>query len=77
MEAQVAVNARTAFYQLRLVKQLVPYVVSHDLATVIHAMISSRLDYHNSLYIVLPLNLIQKLQLVQMVAACVLTTLPL
>ena len=33
-----------------------------DLATVIHATVTSRLDYCNSLYAGLPMNLLRKLQ---------------
>ena len=39
----------------------------------IHATVTSRLDYCNSLYTGLPLNLLRKLQLVQNAAARVLT----
>ena len=39
----------------------------------IHATVTSRLDYCNSLYAGLPLNLLRKLQLVQNAAARVLT----
>ena len=44
-----------------------------DLATVIHATVTSRLDYCNSLYAGIPLNLLRRLQLVQSAAARVLT----
>ena len=47
--------------------------MSQDLATVTHAMVTSRLDYCNSLYAGLPLGLIRKLQLVQNAVARVLT----
>ena len=64
---------RVAFFHLRQARLLAPYLSAPDLATVIHAMVTSRLDYCNSLYAGLPLNLLRKLQLVQNAAARVLT----
>ena len=49
MEAQILKVAHQAFYHLRQVKQLAPYLSQDDLATVIHATVTSRLDYCNSL----------------------------
>ena len=73
MEAQVANAACLAFFHLRQARQLAPYLSTPDLATVIHATVTSRLDFCNSLYAGLPLNLLRKLQLVQNAAARVLT----
>lgn len=58
MEVQVINVARTVFYHLWLVSQLVPYLISHNLATESHAMVTSRLDFCKSLYVGLPWNLI-------------------
>ena len=55
---------------------LAPYLSSDDLATVIHATVTSRLDYCNSFYAGLPSNLTRKLQLIQNAAALVLTNTP-
>ncbi|CAI5764971.1 Hypothetical predicted protein [Podarcis lilfordi] len=68
MEAQVT-TAKSTFSHLRRIKQLVPYLSRPNLATAIHAMVTSRLDYCNSLYAGLPLKLSQKLQRVQNAAA--------
>ena len=76
MEAQIARVAHQAFYHLRQVKLLALYLTPNDRATVIHATVSSRLDYCNSLYAGLPLALTRKLQLVQNAAAWVLTKTP-
>ena len=76
MEIQIAKVAHQAFYHSCQAKLLAPYLSSDDLATVIHATVTSRLDYCNSLYAGLPLNLTQKLQLVQNAAAWVLTKNP-
>lgn len=64
MEAHVAATARSAFYHLQLVRQLVPFLRHNDLATVIHTMVTLRPDYCNALYMGLPLSQIRKLQLV-------------
>lgn len=59
MEAQVNVVAKwLPSYHLQLVHQLTPYLSISNLATVIHAMDTSRSDFCNSLYTGLPLNLI-------------------
>uniref|UniRef100_A0A670J1P8 Reverse transcriptase domain-containing protein n=1 Tax=Podarcis muralis TaxID=64176 RepID=A0A670J1P8_PODMU len=69
MEAQITAITKAAFFHLRQAKQLAPYLSRPDLATVIHATVTSRLDYCNSLYMGLPLRLTQKLQRVQNAAA--------
>ena len=44
LDAQVA-SARSAFYQLWLVSQLRPYLDRDNLASVVHALVTSKLDY--------------------------------
>ena len=73
LDAQVAMVARSAFSQLKLVHQLFPFLEMLDLATVIHASVTSRLDYCNTLFVGLPLKTVQKPQLVQNSAARLLT----
>uniref|UniRef100_R4GDA2 Reverse transcriptase domain-containing protein n=1 Tax=Anolis carolinensis TaxID=28377 RepID=R4GDA2_ANOCA len=73
LDAQVSAVAGRAFAQLKLVRQLRPYLVKSDLAMVVHALVTSRLDYCNALYVGLPLKTARKLQLVQRSAALVLT----
>ena len=73
MEAQVAMVARMAFFHLCQARLLAPYLTADDLASVIRATVTSRLDFCNSLYAGLPLSLTGKLQLVQNAAARVLT----
>ena len=62
LEAQVASVARSAFYQLRLVAQSTHYQLQlvhqlclfldrDSLAMVIHALVTSRLDYYNVLHV--------------------------
>ncbi|XP_060100566.1 uncharacterized protein LOC132575897 [Heteronotia binoei] len=76
MEAQIAATAKSAFFHLRRAKQLAPFLERDDLATVIHATVTSRLDYCNALYMGLPLCRTQKLQSVQNAAARLLLGLP-
>ena len=73
MEAHVTTVARTAFFHLRQARLLAPYLSTEDLASVIHAMVTSRIDFCNLLHAGLPLSLTWKLQLVQNAAARVLT----
>lgn len=50
MQTQVIVTTRLAFYHQRLFRLLVCYLDSQDLATVVLAMVTSRLDYYNFFY---------------------------
>ncbi|KAF7238111.1 Inhibitor of growth protein 4 [Varanus komodoensis] len=72
-EAQVTAVARSAFLQLRLIHQLRPYLEYDCLVTVTHALVTSRLDFCNALYVGLPLKTVRILQLVQNRAARLLT----
>ncbi|KAF7245550.1 hypothetical protein EYD10_08337 [Varanus komodoensis] len=69
LEAQLTAVARSAFFQLRLIHQLCPYLENDCLVTVTHMLVTSRLDFCNTLYVGLPLKTIQMLQLVQSRAA--------
>ncbi|KAF7248130.1 putative uncharacterized transposon-derived protein F52C9.6 [Varanus komodoensis] len=71
--AQVTAVARSAFLQLRLINQLRPYLEFDCLAMVTHALVTSRLDFCNALYVGLPLKMVRTLQLVQNRAARLLT----
>ncbi|KAF7253150.1 hypothetical protein EYD10_01179 [Varanus komodoensis] len=73
LEAQVTAVARSAFLQLRLIHQLHPYLENDCLAIVTHALVTSRLDFCNALYVGLPLKTVWILQLVQNRAARLLT----
>ena len=65
--------AQRAFYQLQLMAQLHPYLDRDNLASVVHALVTSKLDYCNALYMGLPLKTVRKLQLVQNTAARLIT----
>ncbi|KAF7239662.1 putative RNA-directed DNA polymerase from transposon BS [Varanus komodoensis] len=73
LEAQVTAAARSAFLQLWLIHQLRPYLENDCLATATHALVTSRLDFCNALYVGLPLKMVRILQLVQNRAARLLT----
>ena len=54
-----------AFFQLRILSKVKPYLSPNDLETVIHAFSSSRLDYCIVLCIGVDQHLLKRLQLVQ------------
>ena len=72
-ERQVGSVVKGSFFQLRLLSKLKPYLPHKDLETVIHAFITSRLDYCNALYVGLGKRQMSRLQLVQNSAARLLT----
>lgn len=65
--------AKSAFFHLRRIAQLRPFISTKDAETVIHAFVSSRLDYCNALFIGLPVSSITRLQYIQNSAARLLT----
>uniref|UniRef100_A0A670HRU4 Reverse transcriptase domain-containing protein n=1 Tax=Podarcis muralis TaxID=64176 RepID=A0A670HRU4_PODMU len=73
MEAQVKSVSRAAVYQLHLVRRLRPYLPADCLTRMVHALVISRLDYCNALYVGLPLKVTRKLQLIQNAAARLVT----
>ena len=68
LEAQVDSVSRGAFLQLQRIFQR-PYLDERSLATVTHALVATRLDYYNVLYVGQPLITVQRLQLAQNRAA--------
>ncbi|XP_058048302.1 uncharacterized protein LOC131202851 [Ahaetulla prasina] len=72
LEEHMTAVARGAFYLVRLIRQLRPFLDRDSLCTVTHALVTSRLDYCNALYMGLPLKNTWRFQLVQNVAAWVL-----
>ncbi|KAF7251494.1 Papilin [Varanus komodoensis] len=73
LEAQVTAVARNAFLQLRLIRQLCPYLEDNCLAIVTLAWVTSRLDFCNALHVGLPLKTVWILQMVQNRAVKLLT----
>lgn len=73
-DRQIGSVVKGAFFQLRLLAKVKPYLSPKDLERVIHAFITSRLDYCNSLYVGLDKRSLRRLQLVQNAAARLLTS---
>lgn len=71
MHKQISSVVKTSFYQLRIISKLKSVLSYNDLEKVIHAFITSRLDYCS--YLGLPLKLVARLQMVQNAAARLLT----
>ena len=64
---------KTAFFHLRNISKIRPLLSAADAEILIHAFVSSRLDYCNVLFSGLPLCSTKRLQLVQNAAARILT----
>ena len=64
---------KASFFHLRNIAKVRPFLSQKDAEKIIHAFVSSRLDYCNALYSGCPKNNINKLQLVQNAAARILT----
>ncbi len=69
LKKQVENTCKSAFYHLRNIYRIRKCLSKSDTETLVHAYITSRLDYCNSLYIGLPAYLIENLQMVQNAAA--------
>ena len=76
MEDHVNVMCRAAYAQLRAIKRLQPYLDQQSLETVVHAFVSSRLDFCNSLLAGINQRLLDKLQRVQNAAARIVSRTP-
>ncbi len=72
-DSHIGQIVKSCFYQLRNIVCIRPSLNFADAETIIHAFITSRLDYCNSLYSGLPAKVINRLQMVQNSAARVLT----
>uniref|UniRef100_M3XJE6 Reverse transcriptase domain-containing protein n=1 Tax=Latimeria chalumnae TaxID=7897 RepID=M3XJE6_LATCH len=57
MERQISSVMSAGFFHLRNIKKLCPILPHESLATLMHAFVSSRIDYCNALYAGLPLKL--------------------
>ena len=56
METQVSSVVRSAHFHFLRIAQLCPYLDVGVLTTLVHALVVSRLDYCNALYVGLPLD---------------------
>jgi hypothetical protein len=76
MEAHVTNICKGAYMQLRNISKLKRYLDKDSLELLVHAFITTKLDYCNSLLCGLPTSLISRLQRVQNAAARILTGTP-
>ncbi len=72
-DKQINTMVKSCFFHLRSIAKVKPFLSSSDFERIIHAFISVRLDYCNSLYVGISQVLLNRLQLVQNVAARLLT----
>ena len=72
-DVQITKVVQSCFLQIRNIAKVKHFLSRADLEIVIHAFISSRLDYCNSLYSGLSLKAISRLQFIQNAAARLLT----
>jgi hypothetical protein len=72
-EEQVITQCRNAFMHLRCISRIKQHLPHHCLEILVHAFVTSRLDYANSLYLGSPQYVIDRLQSVQNAAARLIT----
>ena len=65
MDSHINQVCKTAFYHIHNIRRISKYLSQHSLKTLVHAFVTSRLDYCNSLLYGLPKYHISKLQRVQ------------
>ena len=73
MEEQVAQTAESCYYQLRNIGQIRSSITEGACRTLVHALVTSRLDYGNRLLYGIPQVTIQRLQRIQNCAARIVT----
>lgn len=73
LDSQISSVVKSSFYHLRQLAKTKPFVSRQDFEILIHAFITTRIDYCNTLYAGLSQISLTRLQLVQNAAARLLT----
>ncbi|XP_051939816.1 uncharacterized protein LOC127612987 [Hippocampus zosterae] len=73
LDRQIGAVVKSSFFHLRQLAKIKPFLSHEHFETVIHAFVTSRLDYCNALYFGVSQSSIKPLQLVQNAAARLLT----
>ena len=73
MDKQINAVLKSSFFQLRILSKAKPFLSFVDFEKVIHAFITTRLDYCNALYLGVSHGGLHRLQMVQNAAARLLT----
>ena len=73
MVAEIDSRCKTLMFHLRRIRTIRRFINRDACEKLVHALISSRLDYANSLFVGLPKGLLNKLQLIQNIAARIIT----
>ena len=74
MDSHITQVCKTAFYHIHNIRKISKYLSRESLKTLVHAFVTSRLDYCNSLFYGLPKYHLSKLQRVQNAAARLVTS---
>ena len=74
MDSHITQVCKTAFYHIHNIRKISKYLSRESLKTLVHALVTSRLDYCNSLFYGLPKCHIGRLQRVQNAAARLVTS---
>ncbi len=72
-DSQIRAVVKSSFFQLRQLAKIKPYLTRQNFETVIHAFVTTRLDYCNALYVGVSGSSVARLQMVQNAAARLLT----
>ena len=73
METEIVNRCRNLLYHLRNIRTIRQYITQNACEKLVHALISSRLDYANSILVSLPKRKICRLQSIQNIAARIIT----